>query len=52
MDRLLRYRHLNRHRADIRAVQRFKPRRRHSLIFAMRESVCAVMELRWPDLLP
>jgi len=47
-----RYRHLNRHRADVRAMQRFRMRRRHSLMYAMRESVCAVWEFRWPDLLP
>lgn len=48
----MRYRHLNRHRADIRAMQRHQMRRRRSLIFALREGVCAVMDLRWPDLLP
>ena len=48
----MRYRHLNRHRADIRAMQRYRMRRRHSLICVLREGVYAVMDLRWPDLLP
>lgn len=52
MDRLIRYRHLNRHRADIRAMQRFRMHRRHSMLHAMRESFYAVWELRWADLLP
>ena len=49
---MIRYRHLNRHRADVRAMQRFKMRRRTSLPQAMLESLCAVWEFRWPDLLP
>lgn len=43
---------LNRHRSDIRAIQRFKRRRRASTFSAMLESVLSLWELRWPDLLP
>lgn len=48
----MRYRHLNRHRADVRAMQRFRMRRRASVWCALQERLFAMAELRWPDLLP